>query len=270
MSLKERATEQLKNLAPTPATPLELDLRRVTDSELMSSPDDALRSIARATVDADNRQTIMTHLRQSLSEESGRSWRRVYGALAIVEELLQTDADGVRELFAETGEGRHFDLNFRLTFLESFEYDLDLRVQGLVRQRAASLRPKLLKMMETEAAKDEPVEGLATAPTSAVPVASAACGDLLGDNEPAPATVAVASAQPASLDLLGFDTSSPVATAQAPATQPDWSLLMDFEPNCAVAAPEVKKVGASDSEGATSTDSTTASAPAPMMDLLDF
>lgn len=295
MSLRERATEQLKQLAPTPATPLELDLRRVTDSELLSSPDDALRSIARATADADNRNTIMTHLRQSLSEDSGKNWRRVYGALAIVEELLQTDTDGVRELVAETCEGRHFDMNFRLTFLESFEYDVDLRVQGLVRQRAASLRPKLLKMMETETSKDAPVEGPVVTPDAAVSAVSASCADLLGGDEPALGPAAAASVQPGAscadllggdepvlgpvasasgqfgdLDLLGFDTSSPVASAEVTAAKPELSLLMDFEPSFVVTAPEIKKVAGSDSEGATSTDSTTATAPAPMFDLLEF
>lgn len=254
--MRERATEQLRNLAPTPPTPLELDLRRVTDSELMSSPDDALRSIARATADADNRNTIMTHVRQCLSEEKGKNWRRVYGGLAIVEELLQADADGVRKLFAETGEGRHFDLNFRLTFLENFEYDLDLRVQGLVRQRAASLRPKLLKLMETETARDG-LEVVALA-------ASTGSVDLLGEDEPASGLLAAPSVQPGDLDLLGFD------AAQATVAEPELSLLMDFEPSCGWTVPEMKKVGGSDSEGVVSTDSTAATGPAPILDLLDF
>lgn len=65
----------------------------------------------------------------------------------LLEELMRR---GAPSLATEIAEGRHFDPVQRLTFLERFEYRDDRRVQGMVRQKAASLRTLVLARMEGE------------------------------------------------------------------------------------------------------------------------
>merc|ERR1712091_483545 len=83
----------------------------------------------------------MKHLNDCLAETNPKRWRRVHGALALLEQVLQR---GARSLVTEIAEGQHFDLVQRLTFLERYDYGLDLRVQQMVRQKANALRADLL------------------------------------------------------------------------------------------------------------------------------
>jgi len=124
---------------------LEEDLRRITDFEAVDAPAGVLRSIMVASHDAADRIVIMTHLRECLSENDGKRWRRILGALMIVEQLLEKASQA---LFIEASEGRHFDLGMRLGFLEQFEYTIDERVQGSVRLKASTLREAFRKRME--------------------------------------------------------------------------------------------------------------------------
>lgn len=82
-----------------------------------------------------------------MGESAGRHWRRVYGGLVLLEELLRRGSPAVPK---EIGQGLHFDPIQRLTFLERFEYQDDRRVQGMVRQKASALRANLLARMEGE------------------------------------------------------------------------------------------------------------------------
>merc|ERR1719498_1599422 len=75
----------------------------------------------------------MNHLRIRLSETEGKNWRRIYGSLVLVEQLLQR---GSSVLMTEAAEGQHFDLVQRLSFLEKFVYRDDIRVQAMVRGKA--------------------------------------------------------------------------------------------------------------------------------------
>lgn len=127
-------------------TPLEVDLRRVTDSDLIDlPPKDALLCITQASQVADNRREIMRHLQECLSESSGARWRRVRGGLVLLEQLLK---DGAPALLNEISEGLHFDPVQRLTFLEKFEYRDDLRVQGMIRQKATALRADVVARLQ--------------------------------------------------------------------------------------------------------------------------
>merc|ERR1712046_410577 len=92
-----------------------------------------------------DRKVIMNHLRECLSEGEGSKWRRVLGALMIVEHLLEK---GSPALISEASEGRHFDLGMRLGFLERFEYTIDERVQGMVQQKAYVLRDLFIRKIE--------------------------------------------------------------------------------------------------------------------------
>lgn len=124
---------------------IEADLRRITDSDVLDVPKDVLMNIVQASHSADDRREIMKHIRVCLAETEGKKWRRIYGGLVLVEQLLQR---GSRALMVETAEGHHFDLVQRLTFLESFEYSDDKRVQAMVRQKATVLRSEVITRID--------------------------------------------------------------------------------------------------------------------------
>mmetsp|Transcript_75879 Transcript_75879/g.144285 ORF Transcript_75879/g.144285 Transcript_75879/m.144285 type:complete len:327 (+) Transcript_75879:53-1033(+) len=121
------------------------DLKKITDAEIIDVPKDVLMNIVQASHNPDDRREIMTHLRQCLMEASEKRWRRIYGGLVLAEQLLQR---GARALMVETAEGHHFDLVQRLTFLESFEFKSDRRVQQMVRQKATLLRGVVISRIE--------------------------------------------------------------------------------------------------------------------------
>merc|ERR1719453_1484588 len=102
-------------------------------------------NIVQASHIADDRREIMKHIRIRLAEPESRHWRRIYGGLVLVEQLLQR---GSRTLMVETAEGHHFDLVQRLTFLENFEFSEDKRVQAMVRQKATVLRSEVIKRID--------------------------------------------------------------------------------------------------------------------------
>lgn len=124
---------------------IQADLRRITDSDVIDVPKDALMNIVQASHSADDRREIMTHIRECLAETSQKRWRRIHGGQVLLEQLLQR---GSRALVTETSQGMHFDVVQRLTFLERFEFKEDVRVQAMVRQKASVLRGEVLERME--------------------------------------------------------------------------------------------------------------------------
>ncbi|CAK9061275.1 Epsin-3 [Durusdinium trenchii] len=128
-------------------TPLQADLKRATESNVIEVPKDVLALVVEATrLGEEERREIMMHLRECLAEPQGRRWRRIYAALVLMEELLK---DGAPELVVETAEGRYFDLVQRLSLLEKFECTNDLRVQNMVRTKATGLRSEVVPRLET-------------------------------------------------------------------------------------------------------------------------
>lgn len=127
------------------ASQLEADLRRITESETIDAPKETLAMIVQASHNQEDRLVIMTHLQTCMAEANGKRWRRVYGALVLVEHLLQR---GSPELVAETADGLHFDLVQRLTFLSRFSFEADKRVEGIIREKAGQLRTELLDKQE--------------------------------------------------------------------------------------------------------------------------
>jgi len=139
-------------------SPLEADLRKITDSESIDvPPKDIVTSITQASYDADSRREIMGHLQECMAESGGRRWRRIYGGLVLLEELLRRGSPLVPK---EIGQGLHFDPIQRLTFLERFEYQEDRRVQNMMRQKATALRANLIARMDGEV-PDSPSAGSA-------------------------------------------------------------------------------------------------------------
>lgn len=124
---------------------IEADLRRITEAEAIDVPKDALMTIVQATHSVDDRGEIMKHIRGCLAESCENRWRRVYGGLVLLEQLLQR---GSKTLMLEAAEGKHFDVVQRLTLLEHFSFKSDVRVQGMVRQKAAVLRGEVIQRMQ--------------------------------------------------------------------------------------------------------------------------
>lgn len=128
-------------------TSLETDLKRVTELGVIEVPKEFLAVIVESSKeDEEQRRAIMGHLRETLAEPSSIRWRRIHGALVLVEELLE---HGAPELLVETAEGRHFDLVQRLSLLERFENSADKRVQNSIRSKATALRALAVSKLET-------------------------------------------------------------------------------------------------------------------------
>mmetsp|Transcript_19653 Transcript_19653/g.34831 ORF Transcript_19653/g.34831 Transcript_19653/m.34831 type:complete len:263 (+) Transcript_19653:72-860(+) len=127
-------------------TPLQADLKAVTESNVMEPPKETINMVVEATkLGAEERREIMMHLREVLAEPQTKKWRRMYAGLVLTEELLKS---GAPELFVETSGGHYFDLVQRLSLLETFECTTDLRVQNMVRTKAAALRAEALPKLE--------------------------------------------------------------------------------------------------------------------------
>jgi len=129
-----------------PKKTLPADLQRVTHSGVLDVPKELLEPVVEATKNAEDRPEIMKHIQMCLAESSGKNWRRVYGALVLVEALVK---DGAEELFAETAEGRHFDLVQRLSFLEHFD-NADKRVTNNVKKKAEALRKEVMILIQKD------------------------------------------------------------------------------------------------------------------------
>mmetsp|Transcript_74639 Transcript_74639/g.211134 ORF Transcript_74639/g.211134 Transcript_74639/m.211134 type:complete len:275 (-) Transcript_74639:163-987(-) len=127
-------------------SPLDADLKRVTESGIVEVPKELLSAVVQASHNVDDRQQIMRHLRECLAEPSAKRWRRVYTGLLLVEDLLK---NGSHDLITETADGHHFDLVQRLSLLEHFECTTDRRVQNMVRAKAAALRAEAVPRLQT-------------------------------------------------------------------------------------------------------------------------
>jgi len=132
-------------LASGESQSISAELRRITESAIIDIPEELFPKVIEATHNPDDRQTIMLHLMECLSEASGRRWKRVHAGLVLAEMLVQ---HGDYELLVETAEGRYFDLVQRLSFLEHFERSSDRGAQNLVRKKAAALRARLVPMLQ--------------------------------------------------------------------------------------------------------------------------
>jgi len=128
------------------ASPLELDLQKVTESGVIAIPKDLVKAVVQCSHSEEDRRMIMQHIRECLAEPSAIRWRRAHAALILVEDILK---NGAQELFDETAEGRHFDLVQRLSLLEKFECTTDKRVQNMIRSKASSMRAEVVSRLQT-------------------------------------------------------------------------------------------------------------------------
>lgn len=140
--------------------PLNVHLKRITDSAYTRKclggdeiEGEGVAPVIAESHDADCRREIMHHLRDCLSENSGRRWQRIYGGLALTEKLMQ---HGSPALLTEVAQGLHFDIVQKVSFLERFDAAArgctDRRAQKVVRDKAAGLRKMLVAQIEDECA----------------------------------------------------------------------------------------------------------------------
>merc|ERR1740129_736430 len=127
-------------------TSLKLHLRRITGSKSIEIPEDKFRPVIEASYDLEQRRDIMQHLRECLSEQSGKRWLRSFTALVLVERVMQR---GDRALVTELARGHHFDLLQKVSFLEQFDAQArgiaDERVQVIMRNKACAIRAMLMR-----------------------------------------------------------------------------------------------------------------------------
>lgn len=144
--------------------PLNIHLKRITDSaytrKTLGGSDidgEFIAPVIQESHDGDCRREIMRHLRQCLSEPSGKRWQRIYGGLALTEKLIEF---GSHDLAIEVAHGHHFDLVQKVSFLEYFDGQArgcsDRRAQNVVRTKAKELLAKLVPLLESASEEELP------------------------------------------------------------------------------------------------------------------
>mmetsp|Transcript_32208 Transcript_32208/g.75631 ORF Transcript_32208/g.75631 Transcript_32208/m.75631 type:complete len:419 (-) Transcript_32208:221-1477(-) len=139
--------------------PLKVHLRRITETGVANFPDELLTPVIEASHDSDCRREIMNHLRECLSERSGKRCLRIFAGLVLIEKLVE---QGSPALIIETAQGYHFDLIQKISLLENY----DSAAQGCsnpfaqkaVREKAAKLHTQVFKQLRL-ASDDAPAAG---------------------------------------------------------------------------------------------------------------
>jgi len=151
---------------------LRTHLKRVTDSAYtrkslggVDIEGDYLAPIIAESHDEDCRREIMRHLRECLSATGSKHWQKIYGGLALAENLMQ---HGSSSLLAEVAQGFHFDLVQKVSLLENYDAKAractDRKAQNLVRTKASEFRSMLVSLLEKEN-KEQDHDDLDTAST---------------------------------------------------------------------------------------------------------
>jgi hypothetical protein len=134
---------------------LKANLKKITDLGVQEIPQELLKHVIELSHDVDHRQEIMRHLRECLSEPTGKRWRRIYGGLVLIEKLAEL---GSPTLLIEVAHGYHFDLIQKVSFVEQFDAVArgcsDPRVGHLVRNKAMELKADLLPKLEKAGAEE--------------------------------------------------------------------------------------------------------------------
>lgn len=120
-------------------------LRKVTEATSLDVDKELLCTIVDACDVADSRQEMMCHLQECMSEVRAKKWRRIWGALHIMEAALH---DGDSELIHEMAFGLHFDVVWKATLLARFEYAEDKEAEGRIREKASLLRCELIERQQ--------------------------------------------------------------------------------------------------------------------------
>eukprot|EP00928_Gymnodinium_smaydae_P021457 TRINITY_DN1836_c1_g2_i1.p1 TRINITY_DN1836_c1_g2~~TRINITY_DN1836_c1_g2_i1.p1 ORF type:complete len:476 (+),score=107.02 TRINITY_DN1836_c1_g2_i1:57-1484(+) len=137
--------------------PLRQSLRRITDAKAAEISPEHLAPIIRASHEADERRYIMKHLRECLSEPSGKHWFRIYSGMLLVEKLLE---NGSHALVVELAHGHHCDLIQKLSLLDYFDSSVrgvsNPWAQNMVRSKAGELRAALIPKLQAASLEELP------------------------------------------------------------------------------------------------------------------
>jgi len=138
----------IKGIRGPPKTELERLLDSVTrTADGIDLDQAALEGVVRFCAEEADRRTIMRHVHSCLAEPQSSQWRCVYLGLQVLEHLF---GKGPPELVTEAATGAHFDVAHRLSFLEKYEMGTDVRVQNLIRRRAAAMKADWLQRQAGE------------------------------------------------------------------------------------------------------------------------
>jgi hypothetical protein len=140
-------------------------LKRITDAAYTRSnlggqavAGELLAPVIAESHDADCRREIMKHIRECLSEPSGKRWQKIFGGLVLTEELMK---HGSPHLVIECAHGHHFDLVQKVSFLEKFDASAhgcsDRRAQQVIRTKARELLEQLVPQFLQASTEDLPI-----------------------------------------------------------------------------------------------------------------
>jgi len=117
---------------------LEAALRRITQSTYASVPTEALEEVVRLVrASEEDLAVVLRHLEKSAGA-SGKEWRKVHGALVLLERLLRPRLPGSVEGALLGRTWFEVKMERRLATLVKFEYPDDPRVAVLVRRAATT------------------------------------------------------------------------------------------------------------------------------------
>jgi|Transcript_82292 hypothetical protein len=140
-------------------------LKRITDAAYtrkniggVAVAGELLAPVVAESHDADCRREIMKHIRECLSESSGKRWQKIFGGLVLTEELMK---NGSPHLVIECAQGHHFDLVQKVCFLEKFDAAAhgcsDRRAQQVIRLKASELLQQLVPQLRQASTEDLPM-----------------------------------------------------------------------------------------------------------------
>lgn len=134
---------KLVQAPPSPHAQLNAALRRVTHTNCAALPQEAIReAVCLACQNEDALALVLKHIEENVNAPAS-AWRRVHGALALLEALLKpSPSAGTRERSAGDLIGSAWfeaKIQDRLNALQTFQDPGDPRVGGLIRRGAASV-----------------------------------------------------------------------------------------------------------------------------------
>mmetsp|Transcript_32029 Transcript_32029/g.91324 ORF Transcript_32029/g.91324 Transcript_32029/m.91324 type:complete len:456 (+) Transcript_32029:72-1439(+) len=141
--------------------PLKVYLSRITETKIVEIPQELLTPIIDASHDAIGRRDVMRHLRECLSEPTGKRWHRIYAGLLLVERLMER---GSHALTVELAHGHHFDLIQKVSLLEHFDSAArgvsNPWAQSMIRKKAGELRTSLVPLLQKASEEQLPSDSL--------------------------------------------------------------------------------------------------------------
>lgn len=138
------------------SSPLDIALRNVTHTNSAAVPRGAIEEAVRlASEDEESLALALVHVENNVNA-AAKDWRRINGALALLESMLRPGLNGECLVGCMWYEAKMAE---RLKTLSNFHYEEDTRVQGLIQRTAtAAMRAAELHVSTQGASLDAPPE----------------------------------------------------------------------------------------------------------------